>query len=121
MLVAKKAKILIEYLDFLDVFLEKKTSILLEAIKLNQHVIGLQKGQQSLYNPIYILEPVELKTLKAYIKINLANSFIWFLKLPVDALILFVRKPNSSFCLYVDYRSLNKSHNQEPVSTISYQ
>lgn len=34
-LIAKKMKILAEYSDFLDVFLEKKTLILSELIKLN--------------------------------------------------------------------------------------
>lgn len=41
LLLIEKVKILIKYLDFLDVFLEKKTLMLLELIELNQHVIKL--------------------------------------------------------------------------------
>ena len=43
LLVAKKVKILIKYLDFSDVFFKEKASILSKATKLNQHVIKLQK------------------------------------------------------------------------------
>ena len=64
LLVAKKVKILIKYLDFLDIFLEEKALILSEAIKLNQNAIELQKGQLLFYRPIYNLSSVKLKTLK---------------------------------------------------------
>ena len=39
LLVAKEVKILTKYSDFSDVFLEKRASILPEAIKINQHAI----------------------------------------------------------------------------------
>ena len=42
-LVAKEIKILTEYLDFSDVFLEEKALILLEPTKLNQYAIKLQE------------------------------------------------------------------------------
>ena len=106
-LIAKEVKIPIEYSDFSDVFLEKKASILPKAIKLNQHAIKLQEGQQLLYGPIYSLDPVELKMLKTYIETNFANGFIWLSKSPVGASILFVGKPDSSLRLCVDYRGLN--------------
>ena len=70
-------------------------------------MIELEKGKQPLYRPIYSLEPVEFETFKTYIKTNLANGFIKTSKLPASAPILFVCKPNSSFCLYVDYQKLN--------------
>ena len=76
LLVAKEFKIPSEYLDFLNVFLEEKALILLEATELNQHAIKLQEGQQPPYGPIYSLGLVELEILKTYIKTNLANSFI---------------------------------------------
>ena len=65
-----------EYLDFLNIFLEKKALVLLVVTKINQHAIKLQKNQEPLYSVIYNLGTVELKSLKTYIKINLANSFI---------------------------------------------
>ena len=107
LLVAEEVKIPTEYSDFSDVFLEEKASILPEVIELNQHAIKLQEDQQPLYGPIHSLGPVELKTLKTYIKTNLANGFIWPSKLPAGAFILFVEKPDGSFRLCVDYWSLN--------------
>ena len=69
----------------------------------NEHTIELEKGKQPSYGPIYRLEPVEFETLKTYIKINLANGLIQASKSPASAPILFVCKPNDSFCLCVNY------------------
>ena len=107
LLVAKKVNIPIEYSDFLDVFLKKKALILPETTEINQHAIKLQKTQQLPYRPIYSLGPVELETLKTYIKTNFANSFIWPSKLPAGAPILFVGKPDGSFRLCIDYWGFN--------------
>ena len=103
MLIAKKIKILAKYSDFLDVFLNKKTLILLEATKMNQHAIELQKDYQPSYGPIYSLISIELKMLKTYIKTNLVNSFIWPSKSLTIIFIFFVKKQNDSFYLYIDY------------------
>ena len=100
-------QILPKYADFLNVFLERKALILLEATKLNQHAIKLQKGQQLSCRPIYNIDLVELKTLKTYIKINFANGFIWLLYSFAGAHIFFVRKSDNKLRLYVDYRGLN--------------
>ena len=81
--------------------------ILSEITQLNQLRIKLQKGQQPPYGPIYSLGPVNLKTLKIYIKTNLANGFIRPLKSPAGATIFFVEKPNGSICLCVNYWGLN--------------
>ena len=40
-LITKKVQILNKYLDFLDIFLNKKTLALLKITNLNQHVIKL--------------------------------------------------------------------------------
>ena len=74
---------------------------------MNEHAIKLTKSKQPLFGPIYSLGPIELETLKTYIKTNLANSFIRFFKFPIEAPILFNWKPNRSLCLCVDYWSLN--------------
>ena len=107
LLIAKKVKIPINYLDFSDVFSEEKVLVLPEITDLNQHAIELQEGQQPPYGPIYSLGPIELETLKTYIKTNLANDFIWPSKSPAGAPIFFVRKPDGSFRLYVNYQGLN--------------
>ena len=93
---------------------------LLENTRINEYAIELEKGKQPSFGPIYSLEPVELETLKTYIKINLANSFIRPSKSPDGASILFDRKPDRSFCLCVDYWSLNNLtiKNQYPIPLI---
>ena len=49
-----------------------------------------------------------METLKAYIKTNRANSFIRPSNSPAGASILFERKLDGFFWLYVDYQSFNK-------------
>ena len=56
---------------------------------MNKHAIELEKGKQQPFVPIYSLGPVELEMLKTYIKINLANNFIWSSKSPAEAPIFF--------------------------------
>ena len=74
---------------------------------MNEYAIKLEKGKQPLFGPIYSLGPVELETLKTYIKINLANNFIRLSKSPARVPILFDQKPDGSFRFCVDYWGLN--------------
>ena len=92
-----------KYADFVDVFLSKLAAKLLEYIKINNYAIKLVDDWQSPYGFIYILELVELETLKIYIKNNLANSFIKLFKSYAKALIFFDKKPDNSPGLYADY------------------
>ena len=103
MLLAKKVIVPAKYLDFANVFLEESANVLLKQIGVNEHAIKLEKSKQLPYRPIYSLRPVEVETLKTYIKTNLANGFIQGSKSLADAPIFFVYKPNSSFCLCVNY------------------
>ncbi len=80
---------------------------LFENIKINEHVIELIDGKQPPYRPIYTLSPVELETLKAYIKTHLRTEFIRPFKFPAGAPILFDKKPDGSLYLCVDYQGLN--------------
>ena len=43
---------------------------------IKKHAIKLEIGKQPPYRPIYSLRPVELETLKTYIKTHLKTSFI---------------------------------------------
>ena len=63
-LLTEKVKILDEYLDFTNVFSEKKVLVLLERTKFNEYAINLEDGKQPPYEPIYSLGPVELEILK---------------------------------------------------------
>ena len=62
---------------------------LLKIFVINEYAIKLEEDKQPLFRSIYNLNLVELKTLKTYIKINLANSFIWPSKSLTRAFILF--------------------------------
>ena len=106
-LLTEEVTVPVEYSDFADVFSEKSANVLPEQTRANEHAIELEEGKQPPYGPIYSLGPVELKTLKTYIETNLANGFIRASKSPAGAPILFVRKPDGSLRLCVDYRGLN--------------
>ena len=96
-----------EYSNYSNVFLAKNAAELPENIGMNEYTIELEEGKQPPFGPIYSLGPVELETLKTYIKTNLANGFIRPSKSPAGAPILFDRKPDGSLRLCVDYRGLN--------------
>ena len=107
LLLAEKVTVQTEYSDYADVFSEKSANVLPEWTGANEHTIELEEGKQPPYGPIYSLGPVELKIFKTYIKTNLPNGFIQALKSPAGTLILFVRKPDGSLYLCVDYQGLN--------------
>ena len=92
-----------KYSNYNNVFLAKNIVKLSENTRMNKHAIKLEESKQLFFGPIYNLRPVELETLKIYIKTNLANSFIWPFKSLIRAFIIFDKKPDKSFCLYVDY------------------
>ena len=103
----KKVTMPTNYLDFVDVFLEKSANVLPKWTKANKYAHELEKSKQPPYGPIYSLGLIGFKTLKTYIETNLANGFIRASKSPAGAPILFVRKPNGSLCLYFNYQELN--------------
>lgn len=60
-------KILAKNSDYIDIFSPKLAMELPKTIGINENAIDSIEGKQSLYGPIYILSPVELKMLKTYI------------------------------------------------------
>ena len=100
-------KVFAKYSNFANIFFLDLTFELPEHTRINDHAIKLVDGQQPPYGPIYSLELVELKILKAYIEINLANGFIRSSKSLIGALIQFDRKSDNSFQLCVNYWDLN--------------
>ena len=93
---------------------------LLENTGINKHAIKRKKDKQLLFEPIYSLKSVELETLKIYFKTNLVNGLIRLFKSFAKAFILFDKKSNISFRLYVNYWSLNNItiKNQYPLPLI---
>ena len=101
------SKIPAEYQDYADVFSE------VEAHKLPNHrpydlSIQLQEGTTPPFGPVYNLSPLELDVLRKYIDDNLRKGFIRHSQSPAGAPILFVKKPDGSLRLCVDYRRINK-------------
>ena len=121
-LIAKKAfiKVSNKYTNFADVFSLDPAFKLSKYIEINDHAIKIVDGQQPPSGPIYSLEQVKLKTLKAYIETNLANGFIKPSKSLAGTLILFDRKSDGFFQLCVNYRGFNDLtiKNQYPLLLI---
>lgn len=107
LLLTKKLIILAKYLDYTNMFLKQSAIELPKQSDINQNAINLELSKQPCYKLIYNLRLVELKTPKTYFKTYLVNSFICFSKSPARALILFIKKLDNSFRLYIDYQGLN--------------
>ena len=65
-----------EYSDYSNVFSAENAVKLPKNTGRNKHAIKLEEDKQPPFGPIYSLGPIELETLKTYIKTNLANRFI---------------------------------------------
>ena len=59
--------------------------------EINEYAIKLEEGKQPPFGSIYSLGPMELKTMKTYIKTKLANGFIRHLKSLAGISILLIR------------------------------
>lgn len=96
-----------KYADFANDFLPDLATELLEHIKINNLTINSIDGKQPSYRSIYGLRLLKLEILKTFIEINLANGFIRSFKSSIGAPILFIKKLDSSFRLYIDYQGLD--------------
>ena len=81
--------VLMEYSNYNNVFSTKNIVELLKHMRIYDYVIELEENKQSSFRPIDSLDPMELITLKTYIKTNLANSFMQLSKSSAGILILF--------------------------------
>ena len=101
-------EVLSKYVDYTDVFSFDLAMELPENIGINEHAIKLEISKQPPYGLIYSQRPVEMETLKIYIKTHLKTRFIQTSKSLAGAPILFDKKPDGSLWLCVDYQGLNK-------------
>jgi len=95
-----------EYHDYADVFSKAKAS------ELPPHrdydlKIDLEEGTSPPLGTLYSLSPVELSTLRTFINENLNTGFICPTASSHAAPVLFIKK-DSSLCLCIDFRGLNK-------------
>ena len=99
-------KVSFKYINYADIFSFDLAMGLPVNTGINKHAIELQDSKKPPYVPIYSLRPVELETLKTYIKTHLKTGFIWPSKSPASASLLFDKKPDSSLWVCVNYRGL---------------
>ncbi len=96
-----------QYVAFQNIFSEIKTHKFSKH-DFHDHVIEIISNRDFLFDFIYNLSTTNLKILKNYIdeymKKNFIIKFLSFAKI----FILFVKKTNDKFCLYVNYKKLNE-------------
>ena len=96
-----------EYHEFADIFSKTKAEVL-PPHRSYDLKINLEEGAQSPVGPIYSLSASEQEALKEFIEENLNTDFIRPTSSPHGALVLFVKKKNSSLCLCVNFCRLNR-------------
>jgi hypothetical protein len=108
------------YSEFVDVFSKAKEETLAPHRSID-HAIDLEPGFKLPCGRIYNLSEFELRTLKAYIEMNLANGFIQRSSSSAAAPILFAKKKDGGLRLCVDYQVLNSGtiKNRYPLPLIS--
>ena len=97
-----------EYRDLADVFSKSKSEELPPYCGSLDHSIPLEKDAKPVFGPIYHLSETELQVLKEYIDYKISIGHIRPSKSPFGSLVLFVKKPDGSLRLCVDYRKLNE-------------
>jgi len=108
------------YREFIQVFSKEKEETI-PPHRSTDYALDLEPGYNLPYGRIYNLSKFELRTLKAYIRANLANKFIERSSSPAAAPILFAKKKDGGLRLCVDYRALNLAtvKNRYPLPLIS--
>ena len=95
-----------KYHKFANVFSKTKTEVLSPHCPYDLK-INLEEGAQPLVGPIYSLSASEQEALKKFIEENLNTGFIRPTSSLHGALVLFVKKKDSSLRLCVDFHGLN--------------
>jgi hypothetical protein len=108
-----------EYRDLAEIFTQREADKL-PPHRPYDHTIPLEPGATPPFGTIYPMSPTELETLRKYVEDNLRKGFIRHSQSPCGAPILFVKKPDGTLRLCVDYRGLNKitTKNRYPLPLI---
>jgi hypothetical protein len=101
------AKLSLNYADFINVF-SKNQSNELPPYRSSDHKIELLPDATPLRaHPLYSMSTEQLVALKEYLTENLRKEWIVPSGAEYGSPVLFAKKPNSGFRLYVNYRKLN--------------
>ena len=101
-----KSKVPEKYHGFINIFVKKESSTL--PPHRDQDIkIELEEGKVPPFGPIYSLTPIEKEALHKYLAKNILKGFIQPSTSSTASPILFVKKPNGSLRLCMDYCRLN--------------
>ena len=92
--------------DFKFMFAKDNFDILLEYYHQN-YIIELLPDSKPRSTKVYLLSSIEQKKLNTFLEENLCTGWIYLSKLPIVALVFFIKKKNSSLQLVQDYWALN--------------
>ena len=92
--------------DFKSMFAKDNFDILLEYYHQN-YIIELLPDSKPRSTKVYLLSSIEQKKLNTFLEENLCTGWIYLSKLPIVALVFFIKKKNSSLQLVQDYWALN--------------
>jgi hypothetical protein len=95
------------YREFKDVISKEASDILL-LYRVYDYKIDLEKPNELGYTPLYKITIAELEETKHYLLDNLNKGFIKPSYILFAVPILFIKKPNRSLYLCIDFRKLNK-------------
>ena len=112
------AKLLREYYEFTTLFSWEKFNKL-PSHRPYDHIIPLLSDKEPLKDPLYNMSRDELLVLQKYLKEHLFKGFIRVSSSSAAFSVIFIKKPESSLCLCVDYCDLNnltvKNHYSLPL------
>src|SRR5258708_5412777 len=96
-----------EYCDFCNIFSGEKAGTLTPHRPYDLQ-INIEEDVTPVHGPLYSLSPPELAPLREFLKEHTRSGFIHPSKSPWGSPILFIKKKDSSLCLCVDFRALNR-------------
>ena len=98
--------VLTKYHKFADIFSKTKVETLVLYCPYDLQI--KLKNREKLYiEIIYLLLTTKQEAFKKFISENLNTEFIYPTFSSYETLVLFVKKKDSSLCLYVDFQKLN--------------
>ena len=117
--VDKPVVLLAQYANYADVFDKQRVDVLSEH---SQHNLAIETEDNKVlsFGPTYDHDRLKLDVLRKYINDMLAKEFIYPLKSPLEAPVLFTKKSDRGLRTCVDFQGLNAitKKNKHPLSLV---